>query len=77
MNLLFCDLTVSGEHFHGYFIYTEKQNLNLQSPFIKPTNSWAVILVAGSELLSGLCSVWWVNGCQMGGHFKGGTDLRI
>lgn len=46
-------IPVSGEHFHGYFIYTEKQNLNLKSPFIKPTDSWTVILVADSELLSG------------------------
>lgn len=53
MNLLFFDSTVSGEYFHGYFIYIEKQNLNLKPPLKKPTNSWAVILVADSELLSG------------------------
>lgn len=75
-SFFFFNSIVSGEYFHGYFIYTEKQNLNLKPPFIKPTNSWAVILVADSELLSGcvLCGGWM---CLMGLHFKGKTDVRI
>ena len=37
-----------------------QRNVNLKSPFLKPTDSWAIILVADSALLSGcvLCGGW-------------------